>query len=61
MIGGVTHYMLPHTSGIPHLHVNRPLDSTTKPLLVSQVFDQRFLHRPLWCWDQSENKSWTHG
>ena len=24
MIGGVTHHMLPHLSGVPHLHVNRP-------------------------------------
>ena len=29
MIGGVTHRMLPHLSGVPHLHlhVNRPLNS----------------------------------
>ena len=25
MIGGVTRRMLPHLSGVPHLHVNRPL------------------------------------
>ena len=25
MIGGVTRHMLPHLSGVPHLHVNRPL------------------------------------
>ena len=25
MIGGVTHHMLPHLSGVLHLHVNRPL------------------------------------
>jgi len=24
MIGGVTLYMLPHLSGVPHLHVNGP-------------------------------------
>ena len=24
MIGRVTRYMLPHLSGVPHLHVNRP-------------------------------------
>ena len=29
MVGGVTRHMLPHLSGIPHLHVNRPLDWTT--------------------------------
>ena len=26
MIGWVTHHMLPHLSGVPHLHVNRALD-----------------------------------
>ena len=26
MIGGVTRRMLPHLSGVPHLHVNRPLE-----------------------------------
>ena len=26
MIGGVTRHILPHLSGVPHLHVNRPLD-----------------------------------
>ena len=26
MIGGVTRHMLPHLSGVPHLHVNRPLE-----------------------------------
>ena len=25
MIGGVTHHMLPHLPGVPHLHVKRPL------------------------------------
>ena len=25
MVGGVTQRMLPHLSGVPHLHVNRPL------------------------------------
>ena len=25
MIGGVTHHILPHLPGVPHLHVNRPL------------------------------------
>ena len=25
MIGGVTRRMLPHLSGVPHLHVNKPL------------------------------------
>ena len=26
MINGVTRHMLPHLSGVPHLHVNRPLE-----------------------------------
>ena len=26
MLGGVTRHMLPHLPGVPHLHVNRPLD-----------------------------------
>ena len=25
MISGLTRHMLPHLSGVPHLHVNRPL------------------------------------
>ena len=25
MLGGVTRHILPHLSGVPHLHVNRPL------------------------------------
>ena len=30
MIGGVTRCMLPRLSGVPHLHVNTPLDPTTQ-------------------------------
>ena len=30
MIGGVTHHMLPHLPGVPHLHVNCPLNDTPK-------------------------------
>ena len=30
MIGGVTRTMLPHLSGFPHLHVNRPLEAVFK-------------------------------
>ena len=30
MIGGVTCHMLLHLSGVPHLHVNRPLDPIQK-------------------------------
>ena len=29
MIGGVTRHILPHLPGVPHLHVNRPLDLLT--------------------------------
>ena len=29
MIGGVTRHTLPHLSGVPHLHVNRPLEYET--------------------------------
>ena len=27
MIGGVTRHILPHLPGVPHLHVNRPLNT----------------------------------
>ena len=27
MLGGVTRHMLPHLSGVPHFHVNRPLET----------------------------------
>ena len=27
MIGGVTRHILPHVPGVPHLHVNRPLNA----------------------------------
>ena len=27
MLGGVTRHMLPHLPGVPHLHVNRPLNT----------------------------------
>ena len=32
MIGGVTHHMLPHLPGVPHLHVNcdSPLNDPPK-------------------------------
>ena len=35
MIGGVTRRTLPHLSGVPHLHVNRPLEYGT--FYVNQV------------------------
>ena len=33
MIGSVTHHMLPHLPGVPHLHVNRPLGTIRVHLL----------------------------
>jgi len=38
MIGGVTRRMLPHLSGVPHLHVNRPL-STCYVVSFSLIID----------------------
>ena len=38
MIGGVTHHMLPHLPGVPHLHVNRPLEGKTTTLRVHHTF-----------------------
>ena len=35
MIGRVTRHMLPHLSGVPHLHVNRPLLSNLKDEEIS--------------------------
>ena len=37
MIGGVTRRMLPHLSGVPHLHVNRLLN-TSLYFIVSSYF-----------------------
>ena len=30
MLAGVTRHILPHLSGVPHLHVNRPLVNRAK-------------------------------
>ena len=30
MISGVTRHMLPHLSGVPHPHVNRPIEAPSK-------------------------------
>ena len=38
MLGGVTRHMLPHLPGVPHVHVNRPLESPKW-----QIY-----HPPLW-------------
>ena len=39
MIGGVTRRMLPHLSGVPHLHVNRPLNhfASVGPKLANKL------------------------
>ena len=39
MIGGVTHTMLPHLSGVPHLHVNRLLDKRSPGLNFRHVVE----------------------
>ena len=38
MIGGVTHRILPHLSGVPYLHVNRPLNSVVN-YCISRAHD----------------------
>ena len=43
MIGGVTCQMLPHLSGVPHLHVNRPLILiSNSPLLWGITANMQF-------------------
>ena len=37
MIGGVTRCMLPHLSGVPHLHVNRPLRTVWWRMFYTKV------------------------
>ena len=37
MIGGVTRRMLPHLSGNPHLHVNRPVVGTASWVLIGTL------------------------
>ena len=39
MVGGVTHLMLPHLSGVSHLCVNRPLNEYYKMYFISFVGD----------------------
>ena len=43
MIGEVTHRMLPHLSGVPHLHVNRPLDKQNNNFARASHFFVHFL------------------
>ena len=38
MIGGVTSYMLPHLSRVPHLHENRPLVIIKPPAIILELF-----------------------
>ena len=38
MLGGVTRHVLPHLPGVPHVHVNRPLENTTtEPWIMSFI------------------------
>ena len=41
MIGGVTCHMLPHLSGVPHLHVNRPLALQNSVVVVKNNGKER--------------------
>ena len=41
MIGGVTRHILPHLLGVPHLHVNRPLDKQSNNFARASRF---FVH-----------------
>ena len=43
MIGGVTHHMLPHLPGVPHLHVNRPYVGRLLTLYALRVISIKFL------------------
>ena len=47
MIGGVTHRMIPHLSGVPHYHVNRPLIVVycLLHLLKNKSFHASFIHK----------------
>ena len=43
MLGGVTRHMLPNLPGVPHLHVNRPLDKKKKFLQHIQTNTQTII------------------
>ena len=48
MIGGVTRRMLPHLSGVPHLHINRPLESlsnTKRPQNLTSEYSEISMKR----------------
>ena len=50
MIGGVTCQMLPHLSGVPHLHVNRPLILiSNSPLLWGITANMQFRWKTCHC------------
>ena len=57
MIGGVTRRVSPHLSGVPHLHVNRPLELRliykNAPKFVANLFRRKFLD----LWNDSSNSS----
>jgi len=37
MLGGVTRHMVPHLPGVPHLHVNGPLNKFS-PVLLQETY-----------------------
>ena len=41
MVGGVTCQMLPHLTGVPHLHVNRPLALQNSVVVVQNNGKER--------------------
>ena len=43
MIGGVTHHLLPHLSGVLHLHVNRPLERNLSHLRAIEISGKHLL------------------
>ena len=48
MIGGVTRRMLPHLSGVPHLHINWPLESlsnTKRPQNLTSEYSETSMKR----------------
>ena len=48
MIGGVTRRMLPHLSGVPHLHINSPLESlsnTKRPQNLTSEYSEISMKR----------------
>ena len=52
MIGRVTRHMLPHLSGVPQLHVNRPLARAESEALVdiySFLKQRKKNHETLFC------------